>query len=108
MFPISYFPGPPYVVGRDIEIFYVSCGYKAIQAQLAAILGLHHNGSTISIASIASFAANSNTVAAYQQFCKDLTHIGVTEDTIEQKGIEILDALKSQEMAAKITKDQGK
>ena len=64
---------------------------------MAALLGFH---SGISVTSIASFAANSNTEMAYKHFCKDLYRIGVTEDIVQQKGDEILEILRSQGMVA--------
>ena len=69
---------------------------------MAFILGLHHiaRGSRISITSIASFATNTNTEAAYKQFCEDLFQIGVTEDITRLKEDEILYALRSQRMIA--------
>ena len=93
---VSYFINP-----MDVNISIVhSCEYKDIQAHLAFILGLHHLDSRISITSIASFATNTNTEAAYKQFCEDLYQIGVTEDIIRLKEDEILDALRSQRMIA--------
>ena len=65
---------------------------------MAVILDLHHTGSSISLTSIASFTANTDTQVAYREFCKYLHHIGVTEDMIDQKENEILDALRSQEV----------
>ena len=76
---------------------------------MAAILGLHHTSSRISITSIASFSANNTDAeAAYRQFCNDLYQIGVTEDTFSQKEDEILDALKSQEMMVAGNQISGK
>ena len=67
---------------------------------MAAVLGLPHTNSRVSITSISSFAANLNTQMAYKQFFKVLHQIGVTEDTIHQKEDEILKILKSQGMVA--------
>ena len=91
----------------DINIFHFSCAYIEIQKQLATILGLHHTNSEISVTSIASFAANTDTQAAYTQFCKDLYQIGVKEGTILQKENEILDVFKSQGMVSNDIRDQG-
>lgn len=77
---------------------------------LLPILGRHYTSSTtpaIPIASIASFTANKNKVVAYQQFCRDLTQIGVTEDMIEQNGNKIFHALKSQEIVGTYIRDRG-
>ena len=71
-----------------------------MQAQLNALLGLHGTAnSRISITSIASFAANT-TETAYEQFCKDLYQVGVTEDMLRWKEDRILDILRSQGMVA--------
>ena len=71
-----------------------------VQAQLAA-LGLRGTAnSRISIASIISFAAKTNTETAYKQFCEDLYQIGVTEDMTRQEKDRILDLLGSQSMVA--------
>ena len=67
---------------------------------MTTILGLHDTDSTISVTSIACFAANPNTQAAYEQFCNDLNHVGITEDIIQQKENEILETLRSQGMVA--------
>lgn len=75
---------------------YLSCELHKVQARLTDVLGLHHTSSKVSISSNASFAENTNTRKAYKQFCKNLYHIGVTEDMIIQKEKEILDILKSQ------------
>lgn len=68
--------------------------------QLTVILGLHHTTERISLTSIASFAMNPNTPAAYKRFCEDLYQIGVTEEMILLKEKEILALLKSQGMVA--------
>ena len=81
-------------------MFLSSCQYIEVQAQLAALLGLHGTNSRISITSIASFAANTNTETAYKQFCKDLHLIGITGYRIRYKEDEILEILKSQGMVA--------
>ena len=84
-----------------ILIFLSSCDYVKVQIQLAALLGLHGTAnSRVSITSIASFAANTNTntETAYQQFCKDLYQIGVTEDMVRRKKDIILEILRSQSM----------
>lgn len=81
--------------------YYISCEYIEVQAQLAAVLGLHSTRSRVSVASIASFAANINTQTAYKQFCRDLYQIGVTEDMICRKENEILEILGSQGMVAR-------
>ena len=82
-------------------MFLSSCEYNEVQARLAALLGLHGTNSRIPVASIASFAANTNPEIAYKQFCKDLYQIGVTEEIIQQKEdqiLEILEILRSQVM----------
>ena len=84
-----------------IFILLFSCEYIEVQAQLAAVLGLHSTRSRVSVASIASFAANINTQTAYKQFCRDLYQIGVTEDMICRKENEILEILGSQGMVAR-------
>ena len=81
-------------------IFLSSCDYIKVQAQLAALIGLDGTNSEISITSIASFAANTNTESAYQQFCKDLHQFGATEDMIREKQDQILEILRSQDMVA--------
>ena len=50
--------------------------------------------------SIASFVENTNISTAYQEFCKNLHQIGVTEDLIREKEKEILEILRPQSMAA--------
>lgn len=84
-----------------------SCEYIETQAQLSTILGLHDTDSTISVTSIACFAANPDTQAAYEQFCYDLDHVGVTQDTIHQKETEILETLRSQGMVTSDQVDDG-
>ena len=82
-----------------ILIFLSSCEYAAVQAQLAALLGLCGTNSSIPVPPIASFAANADTEAAYKQFCKYLhQEIGVTDDIIRQKEDEIFEILRSQGM----------
>ena len=81
-----------------ILIYLSSCEYKEVQAQLATLLGLHRINSGISVTSIASFAANTNTETAYKNLCKELCQIGVTEDMIRQKEDKILEILRSQDM----------
>ena len=92
-----------------ILIFLCSCEYKEVQAQLATLLGLHGMNSGISVTSIASFAANTNTETAYKQFCKELYRIGVTEDIIQQEKDKILEILRSQGMvtSSQIGKKDG-
>lgn len=51
--------------------------------------------------------ANTDTKAAYTQFCKDLSQIGVKEYTILQKENEILDVFKSQGIVSSDVRDQG-
>ena len=67
---------------------------------MAALLGLHSTNSRIPVTSIAAFAANTNTEAAFEQFCKDLYQVGATEDMIGQKRNKILAILRSQGMVA--------
>ena len=67
---------------------------------MAALLGLHGPTSRISVTSIAAFAMNANTKIAFDQFCKDLCQIGITEDIIRLKEDEILEILTSQGMVA--------
>ena len=74
---------------------------------MAAILGLHHIESRISVTSIATFAVNSNTQAAYQQLYKELCQLGVTENMIRFKESKILDLLNSQRMVARNVEDQS-
>lgn len=64
------------------------------------ILGLHRVSSRISVDSIASFAENINSRNAFDQFCKRLYEIGVTEDTIREKENEILEILRPKNMVA--------
>ena len=66
---------------------------------MAVVLGLEDKISRIPVSFIASFGANTDTEAAYEQFCKDLSQIGVTKATIYQKGNEILTILKSRGIA---------
>ena len=80
----------------QILISLSSCQYIQVQVQLAALLGLHGTHSGISIKSIASLIANNNVKTAYQEFCNDLSQIGVTEDVIREKEDQILEILKSQ------------
>ena len=73
----------------------------AVQAQLAALLGLCGTAnSRIPITSIVCFAANTDTKTAYKQFCNDLYQIGVTEDMVQGKEDRILEILRSQSMVA--------
>ena len=84
-----------------ILIFLSSCDYVKVQTQLAALLGFHGTAnSRVSVTSIASFAANTNTETAYEQFCKDLYQIGVTEDMVRRKKDIILEILGSQSIVA--------
>ena len=48
--------------------------------------------------SIASFVEDTDTRKAYKQFCRKLYEIGITEDTIHQKGDEVLEILRSHSM----------
>ena len=83
-----------------VLIFLSSCDYLEVQTQLATLLGLHGTANPrISITSIASFAANT-TETAYEQFCKDLYQVGVTEDMLRRKEDRILEILRSQGMVA--------
>ena len=90
-------------------MFLSSCEYIAVQEQLAVLLG---TTSRISIASIATFAANTNTntntETAYKQFCQDLSS-WAPEDLIQKHGDEIREILKSQGMIAssQIASDTG-
>ena len=77
-----------------------SCEYNEVQAQLAALLELHGTNSGISITSIASFVANTNSETAYKQFCNELYRVGATEDIVREKEDEILEILTSQGMVA--------
>ena len=72
-----------------------------VQAQLGALLGLDGR---ISVTSIASFTANTNTSTetAYEQFCRDLYQVGATEDMMREKEGQILEVLRSQDMVASI------
>ena len=90
-----------------ILILLSSCEYKEVQVRLAALFGLHAD-SRISVTSIASFAANTNTEMAYKQFCEELYQIGVTEDMILQNKDKILEILRSQGMVASSQLDSSK
>ena len=81
-------------------IFLSSCEYNEVQAQLAALLRLHSINSGISITSIASFAANTNSETAYKHFCNELYRVGATEDIVREKEDKILEILTSQSMVA--------
>ena len=83
-----------------ILIFLSSCDYIKVRAKLGALLSLHGTNSEVSMTSIASFAANTNTEAAYKQFCKDLYRIGATEDMVWENKDKILAILRSQDMVA--------
>ena len=84
-----------------ILIFLSSCDYIKVQAQLGALLGLDGR---ISVTSIASFVANTNTSTetAYEQFCRDLYQVGATEDMMREKEDQVLEVLRSQDMVASI------
>ena len=107
-----------------ILIFQSSCEYTKVQAQLVVLLGPHGTNSRIPVTPIASFAANTNTEAAYKQFCNDLSQprhtekctrvltlkkkkkndlsqLGVTENIIWQKEDKIREILKSQGMVGR-------
>ena len=81
-------------------MIFLSYEYIETRVRLTVILGLHHTTERISLTSIASFAMNPNTLAAYNRFCEDLYQIGVTEEMILLKEKEILVLLKSQGMVA--------
>ena len=95
-----------------------SCEYTEVKAQLAVLLGLYGTEkSAISITSIASFAAHTdtNTETAYKQFRDGLYRIGVANSMVRQNKDKILEILRSQSMVASIQtggsdiedKDQG-
>ena len=94
----------------NINYSYSSYEYIEVQAQLSAILGPHGANSRISVTSIASFAANTNTDAdtAYRWFYKGLDRAGVTEDVKRQKGGEVLEIFRSQGMVASSEIDGSK
>ena len=79
---------------------FLSYEYIETRARLTVILGLHHTTEGISLTSIAAFAMNPNTLAAYKQLCEGLHQIGVTEEMLHLKEKEILACLKSQGMVA--------
>ena len=82
-----------------ILIFISSCEYMEVQAQVAALLGLQGTANSgISVASIASFAADTNLETASKQFYQDLDQIGATEDMIRRNEDKIIEILKSQGM----------
>ena len=91
---------PLHILPININSSHSSCEYFEVQARLAAVLGLHGTNSQISVTSIASLAANTNTNTAYRQFCKDLGRAGVTEDVIRQKEDKVLQILRSQGIVA--------
>ena len=85
----------------DINIFFSSCEYLEVQAQLATLLSPHGTANPkipkIPITSIAFLAANT-TEPDYKQFCSDLYRIGVAENTVLEKEDEILEILSSRGM----------
>ena len=62
---------------------------RDIQAELNNVFGLRRRNSTVSLHSVASFAAQIGDKNAFEDLCKELQRIGVTEDMINSKKSEI-------------------
>lgn len=69
---------------------------REMQAQIAGVLGVHPNDSTVSLDSITSFAGSINTREGYKEFCKGLYQIGITPEMMNQRKAEILNIFNSE------------